>query len=138
MGSPPFPTTSKWVIIIMSSSHDRLLVPQTRMYNNWQLSRLIPSRQYCKAWKLLNNTNMNKKSLWLPLIAVCFFFLWFIYWLIGPILFAPDDGWPGLFFGHAFLYEIVLPVAILIGLIMWLFIRPNSKIKSKDENKKVL
>ena len=78
---------------------------------------------------------MNKKLLWIPLIAVCLFFLWFIYWLIGPILFASDDGWPGLFFGHAFLYEIVLPVAILIGLMMWLFIRPNSKMKPKDENK---
>ncbi len=76
---------------------------------------------------------MNKKLFWLPLVAVCLFFIWFVYWLIGPIIFASDGGWPSLFFGHAFVYEIALPAAILIGLIMWVALVPKNK--SKDEKK---
>lgn len=78
--------------------------------------------------------NINKKILWVPLIAIGIFLLWLV--VLGvKILFFTEDltAYP---FGRLILYFIFVPVVLVIIPIMWFLIMPKKQ-KGEESKKQI-
>lgn len=77
---------------------------------------------------------INKRILWIPLIAISIFWLWLIVSGVKMLFFTGDQM--GDSFGRLMFYFIVPPLILIVSPIMWFLIIPKKQ-KGQESEKSI-